>query len=74
MSFFEASYISTVLVWITAEVSPRCQYSLFVVIVRVTLQLVNPKAAPNAVSAAISTEIIILIICCLVIINNALIR
>src|SRR5574344_2952276 len=37
----------------TAEVSPLCQYSDLVVTVRVTLQELSPKAAPNAVSAAI---------------------
>ena len=37
-SFFEASYVSMVLVWITTLVSPFCQYSLLVVTVRVTLQ------------------------------------
>ena len=46
----------------TAEVSPRCQYSDLVVTVLVTLQEVSPKAAPNAVSAARSTE---MMICCL---------
>ena len=49
----------------TAEVSPRCQYSDLVVTVRVTLQELSPKAAPNAVSAAMSTEMMILMICCL---------
>ena len=56
-----------VLLWMMAEVSPRCQYSLFVVIVRVTLHELSPNAAPSAVSAAISTLIMILIICCLLI-------
>ena len=48
-----------VLVWMTHEVSPFCQYSDLVVMVRVTLQELSPNAAPNAVSAAISTEITI---------------
>ena len=49
----------------TAEVSPRCQYSDLVVTVLVTLHEDSPKAAPNAVSAAMSTEMMILMICCL---------
>ena len=55
-SFLLASYVSTVLVWMTTEVSPRCHASLRVVTVRVTLQLVSPNPAANAVKAAISTE------------------
>ena len=42
------------------EVSPRCHVSLRVVTVRVTLQDVSPSPAANAVSAAISTEMITL--------------
>ena len=66
--FLLASYVSMVFVWMMTDVSAFCQYSLFVVIVRVTLQELNPKAAPSAVSAAISTEITILMICCFVIV------
>ena len=55
-SFLLASYVSTVLVWMTTEVSPFCHASLRVVTVRVTLQLVSPNPAANAVKAAISTE------------------
>ena len=36
-SFFDASYVSTVLVWMTTLVSPFCHASLRVVIVLVTL-------------------------------------
>ena len=54
-----------VLLWMMAEVSPRCQYSDLVVTVRVTLQDESPKAAPSAVKAAMSTEMMILMICCL---------
>ena len=38
-NFLLASYDSIVLVWMTQEVSPRCQYSDLVVMVRVALQL-----------------------------------
>ena len=44
-----------VFVWMTAEVSPRCQYSLFVVIVRVTLQLAIETAITMAVRPAINS-------------------
>jgi hypothetical protein len=59
-----------VFVWIMTDVSAFCQYSLLVVIVRVTLHELNPNAAPNAVRAAISTLIMILIICCFDITDN----
>ena len=49
------------------DVSPFCQYWLCVVMVRVTLHELSPNAAPNAVNAAISTEMTILMICCLLI-------
>ena len=65
--FLLASYVSIVLVWMTTDVSAFCQYSLLVVMVRVTLHELNPKAAPSAVSAAINTEMTILMICCFVI-------
>ena len=41
-------------------VSPCWKYWLCVVIVRVTLQELSPKTVPNAVSAAMSTEMMIL--------------
>ena len=56
-----------VFVWMIHEVSPFCRYSDLVVIVRVTLQELSPKAAPSAVNAAINTEMTILIICFLLI-------
>ena len=40
-SFFDASYVSIVLLWITTDVSPFCHASLRVVIVRVTLHASN---------------------------------
>ena len=52
----------------TTDESPRWYVSLRVVMVRVTLHELSPNAAPNAVSAAISTEMTILMICCLSII------
>ena len=42
--FFEASYDSIVLVCMTQDVSPFCQYSLLVVMVRVALQEVAQSA------------------------------
>ena len=56
-----------VFVWMTTDVSAFCQYSDLVVIVRVTLHELSPKAAPSAVSAAINTEMTILMICYFVI-------
>lgn len=53
----------------TTEVSARCQYSLLVVTVRVTLQLWSPIAAPKAVKAAINTDTTIFKIFCLFIIG-----
>ncbi len=55
-NFLEPSYDSTVLVWMTTEVSPRCQASERVVTVRVTLQEESPKPAAKAVRAAMRTE------------------
>ena len=67
ISFFDASYVSTVLVWMMTEVSPRWKYSDWFVIVRVTLQELSPSPAANAVNVASSTEITILRISFLVI-------
>ncbi len=52
---------------IVVVVSPCWMYDALVLTTLVAVQLCNPIAAPNAVSAAISTEMMILIICCLVI-------
>ena len=54
-------------------VSPRWTYDAVVLTTLVAVQLCNPSPAPNAVSAAISTEMTILMICVLVIITNLLI-
>ena len=69
-SFFDASYVSIVLVWIITDVSAFCQYSDLVVMVRVTLHELSPNPAASAVRAAISTEMTTLIISFRVIILN----
>ena len=68
--FVSGAYDSTVLVWMTTEVSPFCHASDRVVTVRVTLQELSPNPAANAVNAAISTEMTSFRISFLVIIAN----
>ena len=53
-SFFDASYVSTVLVWMTTLVSPFCHASERVVIVRVTLHELNPNAIATQVTMAVA--------------------
>ena len=49
-----------VLVWMMTEVSAFCQYSLLVVMVRVTLQELSPSAIARHVSNAVTAVATIL--------------
>ena len=67
-NFFDASYVSTVLVTIVQVVSPFWKYWDWVVIVRVTLQDVRPNAMAAHVTKAVAIVTMILYIFCLSII------
>ena len=53
--------------WMITVVSPRCTLLDVVVIVRVTLQELSPKAIPTHVTTAVAIVATILYTCCLLI-------